>query len=261
MSVAQGNDVFATLDHSPAHRNLPRARLRSSSRRLAGGADQRLRQRRGIRGAPGGPSRACSAPRQRRRRRVHDARGATSPSPLWRFAAPGLAPAQRRARCSLPRPAPSSRRRCGSRASLPASDSDDDPVSLAVTLSRAAAGALPRLVAWRLHRTLVYAPIRSTPIPARDETSMGPLVTMTRKDWLTAVACTEKNPPSAGACGAMRGLERSVYGCDYGGNVGATRRKRSESSARASPRRELLDVGQARDGPRCISRRSLAATW
>ena len=46
---------------------------------------------------------------------------------------------------------------------VPASDSDDDPVSL-VTLSRVAAGTL-RLVSWRLHKTtLVYGPIGSTPI-------------------------------------------------------------------------------------------------
>jgi hypothetical protein len=42
-------------------------------------------------------------------------------------------------------------------------DSDgDDPVPL-VTLSRVASGAL-RLVSWRLHKTLLYGPIESTPI-------------------------------------------------------------------------------------------------
>jgi hypothetical protein len=45
---------------------------------------------------------------------------------------------------------------------VPASDSDDDPVSL-VTLGRVAAGSL-RLVSWRLHKTLVYGPVGSTPI-------------------------------------------------------------------------------------------------
>jgi hypothetical protein len=45
---------------------------------------------------------------------------------------------------------------------MPQSDSDDDPVTL-VTLSRVAAGTL-RLVSWRLHKTLVYQPVGSTPI-------------------------------------------------------------------------------------------------
>ena len=78
----------------------------------------------------------------------------------WRFAAPGSASATRTVLAAKTGTEQPSQVRLAT--ALPSSGSDDDPVSL-VTLSHVAAGAL-RLVSWRLHRTLLLAPIGPTPI-------------------------------------------------------------------------------------------------
>jgi len=79
----------------------------------------------------------------------------------WRFAAPGSASAARTVLAAKAGTEQPTQVRLASL--VPASDSDDDPVSL-VTLSHVAAGSL-RLVSWRLHKsTLVYSPVGSTPI-------------------------------------------------------------------------------------------------
>jgi hypothetical protein len=78
----------------------------------------------------------------------------------WRFAAPGSASATRTVLAAQAGTEQPTQVRLATL--LPASGSDDDPVSL-VTLSHVAAGSL-RLVSWRLHRTLLLEPIGSTPI-------------------------------------------------------------------------------------------------
>jgi hypothetical protein len=73
----------------------------------------------------------------------------------WRFAAPGSGDAARTVLASKVGTEQPTQVRLASL--VPASDSDADPVSL-VTLNRVAAGSL-RLGSWRLHRALVYAPV------------------------------------------------------------------------------------------------------
>ncbi len=66
-----------------------------------------------------------------------------------------------------------------------------------------------------------------------------------------------------GRSAAMRDLERSVLGCDYGGTSWTTRREagRIAELLELRPGVRLLDVGPARDGPVCISRSLPAAMW
>jgi hypothetical protein len=78
----------------------------------------------------------------------------------WRFAAPGSADAARTVLASKVGGEQPTSIRIASL--VPASDSDNDPVTL-VTLSRDAGGGL-RLVSWRLHSGLVFSPVGSNPI-------------------------------------------------------------------------------------------------
>ena len=78
----------------------------------------------------------------------------------WRFAAPGSSGAARTVLASkIGTEQPTQVRIAGL---MPASDSDDYPVTL-VTLSHVAAGTL-RLVSWRMHKALVYQPVGPNPI-------------------------------------------------------------------------------------------------
>jgi hypothetical protein len=78
----------------------------------------------------------------------------------WRFAAPGSVGAARTVLAAkVGTEQPTSVRLASL---VPASDSDDDPVSL-VTLDCVAAGSL-RLVSWRLHKTPGLEPVGSAPI-------------------------------------------------------------------------------------------------
>jgi len=153
MSIAQGNDIFATVVWPGASNDTARLQLVSLA---AGGAMSVY-----------GSAEIAEIPRAFARLHHHGSDAAvayTTPDghlavAAWRFAAPGSASA---ARSVLAHKAGTEQPTQVRLASLIPS-SDDDPVSL-VTLSRVAAGTL-RLVCWRLRKTtLVYGPIESTPI-------------------------------------------------------------------------------------------------
>ena len=154
MSIAQGNDIFATVVWPGASNATARLQLASLG---AGGAISVY-----------GSAEIVETPEAFARLQTSGGDAAVAyrtpeghlAVAAWRFAAPGSASAARTVLASKVGTEQPTQVRL---ASLPpASDSDNDPVSL-VTLSRVAAGTL-RLVSWRLHRTLVYAPVGSTPI-------------------------------------------------------------------------------------------------
>jgi hypothetical protein len=155
MSIGQGNDIFATVVWPGASNDTARLQLVSLA---AGGAMSTY-----------GSAEIAEIPRVFARLQSHGSDAAvayTTPEghlavAAWRFAAPGSASAARTVLAAKAGTEQPTQVRLASL--VPASDSDDDPVSL-VTLSHVPAGAL-RLVSWRLHKTtLVYSPVGSTPI-------------------------------------------------------------------------------------------------
>lgn len=154
MSVAPGNDVFATVV-SPGASNAT-ARLQLVS--LAAGGAMSVYASAEIAEDPDAfarlQSQGCDAAVAYTTPEGHLAVAA------WRFAAPGSAGTARTVLASKVGTEQPTHVRLASL--VPASDSDDDPVSL-VTLSRVAAGSL-RLVSWRLHKTPIFGPAGSTPI-------------------------------------------------------------------------------------------------
>jgi hypothetical protein len=153
MSIPQGNDVFATVVWPGASNATARLQLVSLA---AGGAMSVY-----------GSAEFVELPRSFARLQYYGTDAAVAyTTPLghlavaaWRFATPGSASAARTVLAQKEGTEQPTQVRLASL--IPASDSDDDPVAL-VTLSHVAAGAL-RLVSWRLHRTLVYAPVGPTP--------------------------------------------------------------------------------------------------
>jgi hypothetical protein len=154
MSAAQGSDVFATVVWPGASNGTARLQLVS----LAAQGAMTMYASAEIAEIPGAfaplQSQGCDAAVAYTTPEGHLAVAA------WRFAAPGSAGAARTVLASKVGTEQPTQVRLASL--VPASDSDDDPVSL-VTLSRVAAGSL-RLVSWRLHKTFVLGPIGSTPI-------------------------------------------------------------------------------------------------
>jgi len=153
MSVAQGNDVFATVVSPGASNSTARLQLVS----LAANGAMSVYAGAEIAEMPETFARlqtyGCDAAVAYKTTLGQLAVGA------WRFAAPGGSGAARAVLASKTSGEQPTRVRIASL--VPASDSDNDPVPL-VTLHRTAGGLL-RLVAWRLHR-LVYSPVGSTPI-------------------------------------------------------------------------------------------------
>jgi hypothetical protein len=149
MSVAQGNDVFATVVWPGASNATSRLQLVSLA---AHGAMSTYAS-----------AEIAESPQTFARLQTYGSDVAVAyATPIgqlavaaWRFAAPGTASAPRTVLAAKTSGEQPTQVRLASL--MPASDSDDDPVSL-VTLSHAAGGAL-RLVSWRLHRTLVYSPV------------------------------------------------------------------------------------------------------
>ena len=154
MSIAQGNDLFATVVWPGASNATARLQLVS----LASGGAMTVYASAEVVEEPQAFARlqwyGCDAAVAYKTPEGHLAVAA------WRFAAPGSASAARTVLAAKVGTEQPTQVRLASL--LPPSGSDDDPVSL-VTLSRVAAGTL-RLVSWRLHRTLVYGPVGSTPI-------------------------------------------------------------------------------------------------
>jgi len=154
MSVAQNNDVFATVVWPGASNATARLQLVSMS---AQGVMTQY-----------ATAEFAEIPRSFARLQWHGTDVAvgylTADGHLavaaWRFAASGSGSAARTVLASKAGTEQPTQVRIAS--VMPQSDSDDDPVTL-VTLSRVAAGTL-RLVSWRLHKTLVYQPVGSTPI-------------------------------------------------------------------------------------------------
>ena len=154
MSIAQGNDVFATVVWPGASNTTARLQLVS----LAAGGAMSMYGSAEIVEMPEAFARlhsyGCDAAVAYKTPEGHLAVAA------WRFATPGSTGAARAVLASKAGTEQPTQVRIASL--LPVGGSDDDPVSL-VTLSRVAAGSL-RLVGWRLHKTLVYGPVGSTPI-------------------------------------------------------------------------------------------------
>ena len=154
ISVAQNNDVFATIVWPGSSNAVARLQLVS----LAGNGVM----------TQYASAEFAELPRSFARLQSHGtdvAVGYVTPDghlavAAWRFAAPGSGSAARTVLASTVGTEQPTQVRIASL--MPSSDSDDDPVTL-VTLSRVAAGAL-RLVSWRMHKTLVYQPVGSTPI-------------------------------------------------------------------------------------------------
>jgi hypothetical protein len=153
MSIAQGNDLFATAVWPGASNATARLQLVS----LATSGAMSVY----------GSVEIAETPRAFARLGWYGSDAAvayTTPEghlavAAWRFAAPGSNSATRTVLAAKAGTEQPTQVRIASL--LPASGSDDDPVSL-VTLSHAA-GSL-RLVSWRLHKTVDFTPIGSTPI-------------------------------------------------------------------------------------------------
>ena len=149
MSIAQGNDLFATAVWPGASNATARLQLVS----LASGGAMTVY----------GSAEIAEIPRAFARLGWYGSDAAvtyTTPEghlavAAWRFAAPGSAAAARTVLASKASSDQPTQARLASL--LPASGSDNDPVSL-VTLSRVPAGLL-RLVSWRLHKTIDFVPI------------------------------------------------------------------------------------------------------
>jgi len=154
MSIAQGNDVFATVVWPGASNDTARLQLVS----LATGGAMNVYASAEIAEIPRVFARlqwyGCDAAVAYTTPVGHLAVAA------WRFAAPGSASAARSVLAHKEGTEQPTQVRLATL--IPSSGSDDDPVSL-VTLSRVAAGSL-RLVCWRLHKTLVYGPVGPTPV-------------------------------------------------------------------------------------------------
>jgi hypothetical protein len=154
MSIAQGNDVFATVVWPGASNDTARLQLVS----LASGGAMSVYGSAEIAEFPEAFARlqsyGCDAAVAYKTPEGHLAVAA------WRFAAPGSSSAPRTVLAAKAGTEQPTQVRLAS--VLPLGGSDDDPVSL-VTLSRVAAGSL-RLVSWRLHKTLVFGTVGSAPL-------------------------------------------------------------------------------------------------
>ena len=154
MSIAQNNDVFATVVW-PGASNAT-AQLQLVAMDTQGGMTQYA------------SAEIAELPRSFERLQWHGTDAAvgyvTADGHLavgaWRFAAPGSASAARTVLAAKVGTEQPTQVRIAT--VMPLNDSDDNPVTL-VTLSRVAAGTL-RLVSWRLHKTLVYQPVGPNPI-------------------------------------------------------------------------------------------------
>ena len=154
MSTAQGSDMFATVVWPGASNDTAQLQLVSLD---AGGAISVY-----------GSAEIAEIPRSFARLQWYGGDAAvayTTPEghlavAAWRFAAPGSADAARTVLAATIGTEQPTQVRLTSL--VPTSGSDADPVPL-VTLSRVPAGLL-RLVSWRLHKTVIFVPIRPTPI-------------------------------------------------------------------------------------------------
>jgi hypothetical protein len=154
MSIAQGNDVFATVVWPGSSNNASRLQLVSLA------ADGTMN----VYATTEFPENPRSFARLQTPGLDTGVAYVTPDGHLavaaWRFAAPGSNSAPRTVLASKTGTEQPTQVRLA--ALIPASGSDTDPVWM-VTLDRVAAGAL-RLVSWKLHQTLVYGPVGSDPI-------------------------------------------------------------------------------------------------